>query len=231
MTRRRRKARQALRARQRYERRFGRSREWRFDPRAYIPNLSDFPEHAYPTPCMHCGYDPRDLPVTRCPECGARRFRSRDLVAYYVRRDPTGISPIHDYFRQSGPEDVRSTVYILLCAGIFFGLGLLHFIFPDWPIWHWLPDIELPIWANMVFQIAIILVPAGVFVVGGWFLLRRVWRQLSDRGDADDQDLSVDRDLLPFGWRRTHVWQAVHLPKHAQAARDQRERKRGLTIR
>ena len=226
MTDRRRKTRLALRARRWEERRFGRSRDWRFHPRAYIPNLSDFPEHAYPTPCMHCGYDPRDLPVTRCPECGARRFRSRDLVAYYLRRDPPGPSPIRDLLTESDPKTTVHPVRILLAIAVLWGINYLYYRFPSWPIWHWLPDIELPIWANMVFQIAIILVPAGVFVVGGWFLLRRVWRQLSDRGDANDQDLSVDRELLPFGWRRTHVWQAVHLPKHAQAARNQRERKR-----
>ena len=49
-------------------------------------NPDDFPPEAFPTPCMHCGYDLHATPrLRRCPECGTPVYRGRDLVAYYAR--------------------------------------------------------------------------------------------------------------------------------------------------
>jgi hypothetical protein len=205
------------------ERGMGRSRDWWLHPRGYVPDLSAFPEEEYPTPCMHCGATHVPWPTQQCPVCRERRLRSRDLVAFYVRRETPGYGKWRGVFVNRDPRRFTGSMRgILIYVIVVVGLRLVTALFPDTFWWlEWLEHDVAP-GTRLAIPLFVPLLAGGVLLIGSLFYLRQWLRWFSDRGGEVDARLSAGRDVMPFGWRRAKVWAAMKLPKHAQQARERK---------
>jgi hypothetical protein len=191
----------------------GTSSTWWEHPRSYVPNLSHFSENEYPTPCMGCGYDPRGLAARRCPECGRPRYRSRDLAAYYVRRELPEQATPRRWFKRL--EHWHGNLILIPSFAVIIA-------YAAWWVANWGagPASEPAPWIEQAWVFSMLAIaPVGLITLLTLFFWQR-YQRFRQKGGAYDCQITADRDVAPFNTRRERVLNHLRLPRTAQRARD-----------